>query len=111
MTQHSTDPGRPQHRTRHRSRLQRVVMAFVLLMLSVQLLGVAFHKHDYADTGSDCASCTFTHHLPSGLPDLHSDVPPSVAPLSYRVLAAVAYHFVAPVSFLIPRSQAPPALA
>lgn len=107
MTQQHTDPGRPQHRTR----FQRVVMALVLLMLSVQLLGVAFHKHDYADTGADCASCTFTHHLPSGLPDLHIDVAPSVAPLGYRVLVAVVYCFAAPVSFLIPRSQAPPALA
>jgi hypothetical protein len=105
LTQQLSHSGRPQHRTR----FQRVLMAFVLLMLSVQLLGVAFHKHDYADTRSDCASCSFTHHLPSGLPDLQIDVPPSVARLSYAILVATAYRFVAPVSFLIPRSQAPPA--
>jgi hypothetical protein len=91
-----------------KTRFQRVLMCVVLLLLSIQLMGTAFHKHEYTDTKSDCATCSFIHHLPSGLPDVAVALLPVMMPLVYRILGAGSYHFLVQPSYLIPRSQAPP---
>jgi hypothetical protein len=91
-----------------RTRFQRVMLCVVLLLLSIQLLGTAFHKHDVAESRSDCAACSFVHHLPTGLPELNVGLPPVMLMLVYRLAGIGAYHFLPRTSYLIPRSQAPP---
>jgi hypothetical protein len=91
-----------------RTRFQRVLMCVVLLLLSIQLLGAAFHQHDYAESESDCATCSFVHHLPTGLPELGVGLAPVVLLLVYQLVSIGFYRFIPQTSYLIPRSQAPP---
>ena len=94
---------------RHRNtRRNRVLMLFVLLFLSLQLLGSAKHKHDYASTESDCVACCVAH-LPSGAPPVAAGVIALVL-VGGLAVAPVLFRTVQPqVSFLIPHSHAPPA--
>jgi hypothetical protein len=90
------------------TRFQRVLLCVVLLLLSMQLLGTAFHKHDVAGSDADCATCSFVHHLPTGLPELNVGLPAVMLVIAYWLASAGAYHFQPRTSYLIPRSQAPP---
>jgi len=93
---------------RRQSRAQRVLLVFVLLFLSLQLLGSAKHKHDYAGSEADCVAC-FVAHLPSGAPPVAAGVIALVL-VGGLAIAPVLFQTVQPqVSFLIPHSQAPPA--
>jgi len=98
----------PDNRVHISTRFQRVLMSVVLLLLSIQLLGAAFHKHDYAEPDADCAVCSFVHRLPTGLPELGVGLAPVMLLLVYCVASIGFYHFLPPTSYLIPRSQAPP---
>ncbi len=92
-----------------KARFHRVVACVVLLMLAIQLFGMAHHKHAYAETASDCAACSFAQHLPSGLPPFAVEVAPTVALVSYQRMAFVSILFVLSQSnYLIPHAQAPP---
>ena len=94
-----------QHR---KARRNRVLMFFVLLFLSLQLLGSATHKHNYAHTESDCVAC-FVAHLPSGAPPVAAGVIALVL-VGGLAIVPVLFQTVQPqVSFLIPHSHAPPA--
>ena len=101
-----------QHIRQHNRRTTqfvRAVICAVLLLLTLQVVSVAFHDHAYTDTTSNCAACDFDQSLPPSLPD--ATVAP-VAPLAtvrYTTLAARALLFFTRPSFLIPLSQAPPA--
>ena len=90
------------------TRRKRVLMFFVLLFLSLQLLGSAQHKHDYAGTEADCVAC-FVAHLPSGAPPVAAGVIALVL-VGGLAIAAVRYQSAQQqASFLIPHSHAPPA--
>jgi hypothetical protein len=93
---------------KHRTRIDRILMFVVLLLLSIQLMGAASHKHALADTKSDCAACYFAHHQPAGLPPVAIDAVPVSALVSYLPIGLVTYLFMAQPSYLIPLAQAPP---
>lgn len=93
---------------KHRTRIDRILMCFVLLLLSIQLMGAAAHKHALADTKSDCAACYFAHHQPAGLPPVSVEAAPAAALISYWPIGIVTYLFMAQPSYLIPLAQAPP---
>ena len=85
-------------------------MFFVLVFLSLQLIGASSHKHAYTETQSDCASCVIAH-MPAGVP------PPAIAVLPVAMLAAllvlVPQRSVRALrtDFLTPPSHAPPGVA
>ncbi|GJI92220.1 MULTISPECIES: hypothetical protein [Duganella] len=95
---------------RHKTRIQRVLMLFVLVFLALQLFGASSHKHAYTDSQNDCAACVIAH-LPTG------GTPPAL------VVAPVAQLVSVPVpvlqrsvralrtDFLTPPSHAPPGVA
>ena len=93
---------------KHRTRIDRILMFVVLLLLSIQLMGAASHKHALADTKSDCAACYFAHHQPAGLPPVTAEAVPVSALVSYWPVGFVTYLFMARPSYLIPLAQAPP---
>ncbi len=93
---------------RRKARFNRVVMRVVLLLLAIQFMGTAHHRHDYLDTKTDCAACNFVQHLPFDLPPLVADAAPSLTLVSWPSVVFDAYVFFAQRSYLIPRGQAPP---
>lgn len=92
------------------ARARRALLAVVLLLLMVQLLGAAFHQHDYASKPLACASCALLQHLPPGLPPAAGALAPSLALARYPVAAPRSCHLPPRPGHLIPRAQAPPSL-
>lgn len=93
---------------KHRTRIGRILMGVVLLLLSIQLMGATSHKHALADTKSDCAACDFVHHQPAGLPPIIVEALPATVLVAYRPVGPGLYRFVSRPSHLIPQPQAPP---
>ena len=79
-----------------------------MLLLSLQLLGLGYHDHDYTDTTTACATCAFVQDLPPVLPETTVAPVPVLAVLSYTIAAAVLYTSVVQPNYLIPHAQAPP---
>ena len=88
--------------------LDRAVVLSLALLLALQLMLSGQHKDDHVGYGDNCPSCVFAHHLPSGLPDVNPVPLPVQMAHSYRLPQVVVYRAPALVSFLIPKSQAPP---
>ena len=88
--------------------LDRVVVLAVALLLSLQLMMSGQHKDDRVGYSSSCASCVFAHHVPSGLPDVDPALVPTLTQQSYRLLRVSILQPPSRLSFLIPKSQAPP---
>lgn len=95
--------------THNRARFCRVLMGFVLLLLTLQLLLPAHHDHAYADTRADCASCFFAHHVPCELPPVAPALVPVLAMASYPLPGIILHHRASRSNYLIPHAQAPPA--
>lgn len=93
----------PQH-----TRRNRVLMAFVLLFLALQLLGTSAHKHTYTDSRSDCAACAVAH-LPLGAAPPSATLVTPALPAGLILLPVPEQRILARVSYLIPPAQAPPA--
>lgn len=83
-------------------------MCVVLLMVSLQLLGVAYHDHAYSDTSTHCATCDFDQYLPPALPPSTVSAVPVATAVAYPIAAAKAYVSFSQPSYLIPLAQAPP---
>lgn len=88
--------------------LDRVVVLTLALLLSLQLMMSGQHKDDHAGYSGSCASCVFAHHVPSGLPEVNPALVPALTEQSYRLLRVVIHQPPSRLSFLIPKSQAPP---
>ena len=96
------------HRLQSTNRFYRVALYIAMSILVVQLIGMAFHKHDITEDSSDCVSCYLAAHLPSGVPPVSMDIAPTLTILYYRLASLPRYFFVAQQSYLVPLSQAPP---
>lgn len=94
--------------TRPDRSVARAVVLALALLLALQLMLSGQHKDDLAGYGDNCPSCVFAHHLPSGLPDVNPVPVPIAATLHYFVPSVAIRQAPAVVSFLIPKSQAPP---
>jgi hypothetical protein len=89
--------------------LRRLLLCVCSLVLALQLLGVAFHKHDASEQAPDCVACQIASQALGDIPS----VPPSLL----AVFLVVAYILarqpqaltVIPRRYLIPARQAPPA--
>lgn len=96
--------------TRQKTRMQRVLMLFVLVFLSLQLIGAGSHQHAYTEQHNDCAACVIGH-LPSDVP------PPALAPLPVSLLISLSLpapqRFVRALrtDFFTPPAHAPPGAA
>lgn len=97
-------------RTQQQTRMQRVLMLFVLVFLSLQLLGAGSHQHSYTDQQNDCAACVIGH--------MASDVPPpALALLPVTLLVSLALPILQPTvrvlrtAFFTPPAHAPPGVA
>jgi hypothetical protein len=88
--------------------MDRVLVLLVVALLSLQLLSSGHHKGNHVGYSDHCASCSFAHQVPHGLPDVQPAVVPVSVAQSY-LLERVVIHQAAPYArFLIPHSQAPP---
>lgn len=88
--------------------LDRALVLGLGLLLALQLLMSGHHKDNHPLASDNCASCVFAHHVPSGLPDVTPALAPARAAQSYRIDAVAIHQAPSHVSFLIPKSQAPP---
>ena len=91
-----------------KSRLRQIVLWLAVFVLTLQLLGLAFHRHDLTQDSSDCVSCYMATQLPAGTPKAPAEILIALAALVYRIALLPFYFFVAEQSYLIPLSQAPP---
>lgn len=88
--------------------MQRMLMLFVLVFLSLQLLGAGSHQHAYTEQQNDCAACVIGH-MPSDVP------PPVLAALPVTLLVSLALPTPQPTvralrtNFFTPPAHAPPA--
>ena len=86
------------------------MMLFVLVFLSLQLIGASTHKHAYTDNQSDCAACVIAH-LPAGAPPPVAMVAPVALLFSLVVVVLQPHVRIARTNYLTPPSHAPPAVA
>jgi hypothetical protein len=86
----------------------RLLHWFVLVIVTLQLIGAGFHHHDVLEESDDCVSCYMVAHVPSPMPPVSLDVLPSLTILPYQIASLPIYLFVAQQSYLIPHAQAPP---
>lgn len=84
-------------------------MFFVMLFLSLQLIGAGQHKHVYTESQSDCAACMVAH-LPSGAPPPALAVVPVAILVSLPAVILQRYVQVVDANYLTPPSHAPPSL-
>jgi hypothetical protein len=94
--------------TRTTTRLDRFLVALVVLLLSLQLLLSGCHKENHAGYSDNCASCVFAHHLPHALPEVDLIPAAPMALVAYHIAQVLIRQAAKPFSFLIPRGQAPP---
>jgi hypothetical protein len=93
---------------RTKTRFDRILVLFVLALLSLQLLSAGRHKDNHVGYSDNCASCFFAHQVPHGLPDVAPVPAPARATYSYRIGRLVIHQAPSFFSFLIPSSHAPP---
>ena len=99
------------NKTIHRyytNRLWRGVFYVAMAIFVAQLLGLGFHRHDITEESSDCMSCYFAAHMPSGAPPVSIVAAPTLMILHYQLVVTSLYFFLTQQSYLIPLSQAPP---
>ena len=97
---------RPNHR-----RWTRVVLGIAMLVLTIQLFSMAFHRHALIDKATDCVSCYSASILSGGAPVAVPTVA-AVAIACYRqVLILPASRCVDVAHFSLPLAHAPPALS
>jgi nitrate reductase gamma subunit len=94
--------------TRTTTRLDRLMVMLLVLLLSVQLLMSGCHKENHAGYSDNCASCVFAHHLPHALPEVDLVPAAPMALVAYHIAQVLIRQAAIPFSFLIPRGQAPP---
>src|SRR5471030_1458173 len=92
------------------TRIQRVLMLFVLVFLSLQLIGASSHKHAYTSTQNDCAACVIAH-MPAGVPPPALAVVPVAMLVSLPALVPQRSIRARRIDFLTPPSHAPPGVA
>lgn len=71
-------------------------------------MGATSHKHDLAETKSDCAAGHFARHQPAGLPHVAAEAVPASVLFSYWLIGFVTDLIMAQPSYPIPLAQAPP---
>jgi hypothetical protein len=91
-----------------RSRLTQALLWMAAIVLALQLIGSAFHKHDLADESHDCVSCQIALHFPADLPAVNAVLQAVFLLVAYRIALLPRYVYVAEQSYLIPPRQAPP---
>lgn len=91
-----------------RSRFSRAVIWFAGLILALQLIGTAFHKHDLTEQAPDCVSCQMASHFPADVPAAGAALLAVFLVVAYRLARLPRYRYVAEPSYLIPPRQAPP---
>lgn len=80
-----------------------------MIVISLQLVAMAFHKHDLTEQSQDCASCYLSAHVPTGLPKVPAEVVIRLAIIAYRIaLQPIRSFLIVQSSYLLPLPQAPP---
>ena len=91
-----------------RPRLAKALLWMAAIILALQLIGSAFHKHDLANESHDCVSCQIASHFPADLPAVNAVLQAIFLVVAYRIALLPRYVYVAGQSYLIPPRQAPP---
>ena len=104
--------GTPGYQRYAKARLSRAALWLAMLVISLQLIAMGFHKHDLAEQEHDCVSCYLSAHAPAGLPKVPDEVIINLAVIAYRIALQPIYSFIAvQSSYLLPLPQAPPRLS
>lgn len=94
--------------TRSTTRLDRLMVMLVVLLLSLQLLTAGQHKDNHVGFNDNCASCIFAHHLPHALPEVDLVPAAPIALVAYHIAQVLIRQAARPFSYLAPRGQSPP---
>ena len=94
-----------------RHRLVRVVLCLAMLLLTIQLFCMAFHRHALNERVTDCVSCYSASQIAGGVEEPVLAVASSTAlqyqqPLLIAIVQRVLFDFL-----LTPPSHGPPALS
>lgn len=95
-----------------KGRFSRAALWLAMLVISLQLIAMAFHKHDLAEQDHDCVGCYLSAHVPTDLPMVQAEIIISLTVIAYRIALQPIYSFIAAQSsYLLPLPQAPPPLS
>ena len=90
---------------------KRVVLGIAILVLTIQLFSMAFHRHALTDQVSDCLSCYSASVLSGGATVTVPTVAAVVIACYRQVLILPASRYIDVAQFSIPLAHAPPALS
>ena len=89
-------------------RFSRALLWLAMVVLTLQLIGAAHHKHGLTDQSSDCVSCYIAAHFPADIPPVAAEILSALAILAYCIVLLPLSTVVATQHYLTPPSQAPP---
>ncbi|MFD2274054.1 hypothetical protein ACFS07_31925 [Undibacterium arcticum] len=79
----------------------------LLCLFTLQMLGMAWHRHDLTEASSDCVSCCLAAQLPSGGPASPVVALVALTVVLSRIAPQSIKSFVAVDGYLSPPAQAP----
>lgn len=91
-----------------KSLVSRALLVLAALVLTLQLIGTAFHKHDLTEESPDCVSCYMAAHFPANVPAVNAALQAVFLFVIYRLACRPQYVSAVRQNYLIPLSQAPP---
>lgn len=95
-----------------KGRLSRAALWLAVLVISLQLVAMGFHKHDLSEQSDNCVACYLSAHVPAGFPKVPDVVMVRLAAIAYRIALQPVYSFLAvQTRYLLPFPQAPPRLS
>lgn len=91
-----------------RSTLRKVLVCVCALILALQLIGSAFHKHDPSETLPDCVSCHVAAQPLADIPAIPATVLAVLLVVAYLLALRPKLPVVVVRRYLTPPRQAPP---
>jgi hypothetical protein len=89
--------------------LRRLLVCICSLVLVLQLMGVAFHKHDASEQVPDCVACQIASQPLGDVPAVPASLLAVFLVVAYLLARQPHAPAVVPRRYLIPARQAPPA--
>lgn len=96
-------------KSQRRSSFHRLVLWLTMLILVVQLIGMAFHNHSLAQRSFECVSCDLAVVLPAPVTVVPVVILAAHLFFAYDIARRKEYYFsLLQEAYLFPYSQAPP---
>ena len=95
----------------HHRGWMRIALGIAMLVLTIQLFSMAFHRHALTDQATDCVSC-YSASIFAGGATVAAPAVAAVAIAGYcQILMLPASRYVDVAQFSLPLAHAPPALS